>query len=1002
MSADEMGKVPPVTSRPTVRPDDSNNLPLPALSGPAPQIPDHELIRPIGRGSYGEVWLARNIMGAYRAVKIVYRGTFDSDKPYEREFQGIKRFEPISRSHESQLDVLHVGRGDGYFYYIMELADDQTRGQAIDPDSYFPRTLRNELNVRGRIPVADCVELALGLATALEHLHGHGLVHRDVKPSNIVFVNGTPKLADIGLVAQVDATLSFVGTEGYLPPEGPGTPQADIYSLGKVLYEMATGRDRQDYPELPTNVGAIPDSRQLMELNEIIIRACHRDTARRYPSAAEMRKDLEFLRSGNSLARLRTVERRLRTVTRAGIAAGLIALLAGGAYFGQQKRAERALAISEREAALRQSAEEALATAETEAARSAQVAQFMRDMLAGVGPSVALGRDTTMLREILDKTAERLSELETQPAVEADLRSTLGMVYAELGEYADAETMHRTALDFRRRLHGDVHPEVAESLSRLGEAFHQMARYTEAQAMHREALAMRRTLFGNEHPDVAASLHSLAESIRQPAFHDSEAESMFREALELRRRLLGSDHPSVADTLGKLGLSLWHRNAHAESEALFREALEIRRGAFGNEHPMVALSLDRLGLPLTSQKKFDEAEGVLNQALTMRQNLLGDNHPSLGYTLANLGRLRRDQGRELEAEEMLRKAIEVRRQLGREHFEYGISVSDLGASLLRQGKYEEAEELFKDQTEFLSQLGHGLWNSPNPETGRMGELLVTLAGALYGQGKFSEGAPVHNEGLEMLKLTLGAGHEVLGHALQRLGNILYQQGEYAKAEASLRQASEILGKALGHERCAANALCRLGSSLARQGRYEEGENLQRESLALYQRFFGVESLPAAKQLECIASLLTEQERHAEVEPLLRESLRIKRNALSSNDMQVSSVLASLVSNLLRQKRFAEAEGAARECLEIREAEIPDQWLTFNARSMLGAALLGQGRYDEAEHWIVSGYHGLKEREEAVPKLRIEEAFERVRQLHAATGRPEEFTAIIATSQDHSD
>ncbi|MBI2926922.1 MAG: hypothetical protein HYY24_14600 [Verrucomicrobia bacterium] len=85
---------------------------------PLPTIPDHTLIKQIGRGSYGEVWLARNATGSYRAVKVVFRATFDADKPYEREFTGIKEFEPISRSHPSQVDILHVGRNDtaGYFY----------------------------------------------------------------------------------------------------------------------------------------------------------------------------------------------------------------------------------------------------------------------------------------------------------------------------------------------------------------------------------------------------------------------------------------------------------------------------------------------------------------------------------------------------------------------------------------------------------------------------------------------------------------------------------------------------------------------------------------------------------------------------------------------------------------------------------------------------------------------------------------------------------------------
>jgi len=88
-----------------------------------PQVPDHELLKKIGDGSYGEVWLARNAVGVLRAIKIVHRKTFWSDHPFEREFKGIQKFEPISRSHEGLVDILQIGRGDGYFYYVMELAD---------------------------------------------------------------------------------------------------------------------------------------------------------------------------------------------------------------------------------------------------------------------------------------------------------------------------------------------------------------------------------------------------------------------------------------------------------------------------------------------------------------------------------------------------------------------------------------------------------------------------------------------------------------------------------------------------------------------------------------------------------------------------------------------------------------------------------------------------------------------------------------------------------------
>src|SRR5207302_7408483 len=174
-----------------------------------PPIPDYELLRRIGHGSYGDVWLARSATGAFRAVKIVYRDTFGSSRPFEREFEGIRRFEPISRLHNSQVDILHVGRNDGCFYYVMELADDQTTGQQINAAQYSPRTLRSEIARRGSLPLEECLQIALALTMALENLHEHGLVHRDIKPSNIIFVNGVPKLADIGLVTQADATISF-------------------------------------------------------------------------------------------------------------------------------------------------------------------------------------------------------------------------------------------------------------------------------------------------------------------------------------------------------------------------------------------------------------------------------------------------------------------------------------------------------------------------------------------------------------------------------------------------------------------------------------------------------------------------------------------------------------------------------------------------------------------------------------------------------------------------
>jgi WD40 repeat protein len=330
------------------------------------EIPDHELLRLIGQGSYGEVWLARNVMGTWRAVKIVRREQFDSAGPYEREFGGIKRYEPISRSGEGLVHLLHVGRndGDGYFYYVMELADDaEHRAESFSKanpahqldataaaTSYVPLTLRSKLRQQQALPFPECVELGLALTRGLGHLHASGLVHRDVKPSNVIFVNGKAKLADVGLVSALGESRSFVGTEGYIPPEGPGTTAADLYSLGKVLYEMATGRDRHDYPMLPGS-WIEHGNKDGLEFIEVVLRACEGQPERRYETADEMHADLALLRGGRSVRRMRTLERHARIVTQGAVIGGIILLVALG-WIGlahhREEQAKTRAAIEER------------------------------------------------------------------------------------------------------------------------------------------------------------------------------------------------------------------------------------------------------------------------------------------------------------------------------------------------------------------------------------------------------------------------------------------------------------------------------------------------------------------------------------------------------------------------------------------------------------------------------------------------------------------------------
>ena len=297
-----------------------------------PTIPDHEIIGKIGKGSYGEVWLARGVTGVMRAVKVVSRTDFELDKTFEREFEGIKVFEPISRRHTGLVDILHVGRNyeDNFYYYVMELADDQVAGSVIVPDQYAPKNLSNEISNQGRIPLKICREWGVVMADALHHIHDAGLAHRDIKPSNVIFVGGVPKIADIGLVA-VTGQRTFVGTEGFVPPEGPGKPQADIYSLGMVLYEMSSGRDRFDFPSVTEFKGKKHEKIIWHKLNEIICKACSNTTSKRYKTADKMKED--FLSLDNYSASIRGYKK-LSLVAAASL------LLVMFFYFFQKDEAE--------------------------------------------------------------------------------------------------------------------------------------------------------------------------------------------------------------------------------------------------------------------------------------------------------------------------------------------------------------------------------------------------------------------------------------------------------------------------------------------------------------------------------------------------------------------------------------------------------------------------------------------------------------------------------------
>jgi len=268
--------------------DDSHNL-------PPPNIPNYKLIKLIGEGSFGQVWVAMDATDSPCAIKIIYKRKSKKDL-FWKEFEGVKNYLPISRSNLGLVTILHVGKSedDSFYYYTMELADDLHSNENENWQSYEAKSLSSYIKTTDSpCNLDEFGEIALNLSNGLGHLHTNGLVHRDIKPSNVIFVNGIPKLADVGLVSIGSDASTFIGTTGYIPPEGPGTPQADIYAIGKTLYELLTGNHIGAFPELPTQVYKNKGKlNAFSEFNKIIANCTSPDFRERFENGNKLREEL--------------------------------------------------------------------------------------------------------------------------------------------------------------------------------------------------------------------------------------------------------------------------------------------------------------------------------------------------------------------------------------------------------------------------------------------------------------------------------------------------------------------------------------------------------------------------------------------------------------------------------------------------------------------------------------------------------------------------------------
>ncbi|MBR6023212.1 MAG: serine/threonine protein kinase [Kiritimatiellae bacterium] len=264
-----------------------------------------ELLAPIGQGAYGTVFLARKD-GRWCAVKCVRRDPADdpSGERFAREWRGVQtaaRLPPVEGF--AAVRDPRMADGNDSFFYAMDLADDES-GLSPSPATYRPRSLASVIDAEIALPLAECVDIGIRVASALVQLQRRHLVHRDVKPGNILFFGGKATLADVGLLADSREAASLVGTPGYTPPEGPNAPAGDVYGLGRTLWRISTGRPPAD-ASLPPCPEAEIESPFFWQWLALLARATARDPALRHRSAKALLKDLRRLRRAMRLHRNR-------------------------------------------------------------------------------------------------------------------------------------------------------------------------------------------------------------------------------------------------------------------------------------------------------------------------------------------------------------------------------------------------------------------------------------------------------------------------------------------------------------------------------------------------------------------------------------------------------------------------------------------------------------------------------------------------------------------------
>lgn len=443
------------------------------------------------------------------------------------------------------------------------------------------------------------------------------------------------------------------------------------------------------------------------------------------------------------------------------------------------------------------------------------------------------------------------------------------------------------ACDLAAAQYGENHPAFIMSVRALADIYQALGRLADAEPLHRQAVEALRQWAGDEHPMVIDTMMGLGETYEAQGRY-AEAEPLYRRVSESYYRTEGGNSPSYARSLHNLALLYQRMGDLDRAEPLYRQAVEIVRQSLGDSHPIYSLALGSLASFYKETRKYELAEPLYRQLIDIRRKRHGDTHPDTARSLTRLAEIHEATGRYAEAEQLYRQVCFVFLEtLGAKDREFIASVLKLANVYRQMGAFRDAEPHFRQALEF----GRQAYGEADPD---YAVALTDLAALYWMMGRYAQAEPLLRQALTIRRTTLGETHHQVAETLNGLGQVLWALGNYDTADPLLRQALAIRRTTLGEAHPEfANSLNNLGELYRSMGNYAAAAPLYQRAIEVFGRTVGPDTVQFAGAVHNLADLYTQVRAFEAAEPLYRQALDILVRRHGEKDPRVATVLNGL-------------------------------------------------------------------------------------------------------------